>query len=263
MLDRYDLYELCVQSPADLVPLLGAIHGGDPKTLAEDFCGTAAVSREWVATVEGGRAIAVDGDAEPLSRIASHDAIEIIHGDVVRGTEPRRHRADVAWVGNFSIGEWHSRPALLAYLRHVRSRLEPGGVVVCDVYGGETAFLTGSVDLDLPAPDGRVVRYTWEQREADPTTGEVVNALHFRVLRDGAAEQELCDAFVYRWRLWGVPELRDAMGEAGFDATEVYEKVPDAGDTDGVVYAAPVRDPAELDDSFDVLVVGRRSKVGV
>ena len=46
--DKHDLYELCVQSPKDLVPLLRAVHGNDPEILGEDFSGTAALSHLWV-----------------------------------------------------------------------------------------------------------------------------------------------------------------------------------------------------------------------
>jgi SAM-dependent methyltransferase len=256
-LDRFDLYELCVQSPGDLVPLLEAIHGGRPSVLGEDFCGTAALSRRWAARVAGGRAIAVDHDPEPLARAAGAARVEVVRGDVVADTSGRR--ADVVYAGNFSIGERHDRPALLEYLRHARSRLDAGGVFVCDVYGGESAFQTGRVTREHRAADGRVVRYTWEQRRADPTTGRVVNALHFEVVRDGVVERALHDAFVYDWRLWGVPELRDAMIEAGYATTEVYLKVPDAADGDGKVYAAPIDDPSDLDNSFDVLVAARSS----
>ncbi len=255
--DRYELYELCVQSPPELVELLRAIHGGRPRILGEDFCGTAALSAEWVRRVEGGRAIAVDHDDEPLGRAGLGDAIEIVHGDVVRDTSADRHHVEVIYAGNFSIGEWHDRPALLAYLGHVHRRLDAGGIFACDIYGGESAYAMGSTRRDHPAPGGRTVRHVWEQREADPMTGRVVNALHFQVLRDGEVEQELRDAFVYHWRLWGVPELRDAMVEAGFTTTDVYRRVPDAVDGDGAAYAFPVGDPSELDESFDVLVVAR------
>ncbi|MBT8484336.1 MAG: hypothetical protein KJO43_02070, partial [Phycisphaerae bacterium] len=101
----------------------------------------------------------------------------------------------------------------------------------------------------------------WEQRSADPATGEVVNAMHFRILRDGTAETQteltLTDAFVYHWRLWGIAELRDAMAEAGFSQTAVHHAQPDAIDDAGGVYSRPLDGPDELDDSFVVLVVGR------
>jgi SAM-dependent methyltransferase len=257
-LDRHDLYERCVQTPADLVPILRAIHGGEPGVLGEDFCGTAAVSAEWVRRVKGGRAIAVDHDASVLARAPRRPGIEIVAGDVVRDTSPGLHDADVVYAGNFSIGEWHTRAALLAYLRHVRSRLGAGGVFVCDLYGGETAFLLGTVEREHPGPAGRSIRYTWEQREADPLTGMVVNVVHFTVLRGEDVEQELHDAFVYRWRLWGVPELRDAMVEAGFVSTAVYPRRPEALEDTGAAHVEPIEDPGLLEDSFDILVAARR-----
>jgi hypothetical protein len=249
--DRFQLYELCVQSPPELVGLLVAMHGAGPTVLGEDFCGTAAVSVEWTRRVEGGRAIAVDHDAATLGRIPARAAIEVVAGDVVGDTDATRHAADVIWAGNFSIGEWHTREALLAYLRHVRSRLNPRGLFACDVYGGESAFLAGSVDVEHRLPDGRVVTYTWEQRSADPLTGRVRNAIHFRVGDD----EVLRDAFTYDWRLWGVPELRDALEEAGFARAAVYPRTPDAVDGDGVAYVRPLED---VDDSFDVIVAARR-----
>ncbi len=254
-LDRHQLYELCVQSPPELVGQLVSIHGGAPRVLGEDFCGTAAISVEWTRRVDGGRAIAVDSDDRTLARNPGHDAIEVVAGDVVRDTDATRHAADVIWAGNFSIGELHTRADLLTYLRHVRSRLEPGGLFACDIYGGESAFLVGSFDVEQSLPDGRLVVYTWEQRSGDPLTGRVRNAMHFEIRRDGAVERTLRDAFTYDWRLWGVPELREALSEAGFAAAEVYARVPDAVDDSGTVHVQPLD---EVDDSFDVIIAARR-----
>ncbi|MFO0083664.1 MAG: hypothetical protein ACK55O_13765, partial [Phycisphaerales bacterium] len=82
----------------------------------------------------------------------------------------------------------------------------------------------------------------------------VENALHFRVLRDNEVIQEHTDAFVYRWRLWSLSELREAMLEAGFARVEVFNQLPDAQDGDGNTYAMPIADPADLDDSYIVCV---------
>lgn len=257
-LSRYDLYERCVQSPPIVVRLLRAIHGGEPATLGEDFCGTAAVSREWVTQVLGGRAVALDRDPEPLARARGRGGVRVLRGDAFRALKPVRDAADVIFVGNFSIGEIHERPGLVAYLRRCRARLRPGGVFVCDTYGGESAFTVGSVRRVVHAPGGRRIVYTWEQRRADPTTARVVNAMHFRVERDGWVEQSMHDAFVYDWRLWSVPELRDALAEAGFARSEVYDRLPDAVDGEGRPYVQPITDPRELGASFIVCVAGRR-----
>lgn len=252
-LDKYACYEACVQSPADLVPLLRAIHGADPRVLAEDFAGTAALSLAWVERVDGGRAIATDHDPAPLGRHPGHARVLRRVCDVLDAGDV----ADVLFVGNFSIGYHHTRADLLAYLRHARGRLEAGGSLVCDTYGGESAFLTGAVHRLHPGPGATTIRYTWEQRAADPLTGRVLDVLSFRVERAGTIVQELPDAFVYDWRLWSVPELRDAMIEAGFTTTEVYAKLPDAVDDAGNAFAEPVTEPEDLDDSFIVLVAAR------
>lgn len=263
-LSRYDLYELTVQNPAALVPFLRAVHGHQPRVLGEDFCGSGALAQAWVASVASGRAIAVDIDPEPLARLKrskNSSKITVLRSDVRR--VPSSRKADLIFVGNFSIGEIHDRRELIKYLKVARARLNRrgGGVFVCDTYGGETAFTRGGVTRMHPGPPGDPtvrIRYTWQQREADPLTGLVENALHYRVERAGTVVQELSDAFVYRWRLWSVPELRDAMREAGFKSTEVYAKLADAKDTEGNHYVRPLGPDDELDDSFIVCVVGRK-----
>jgi hypothetical protein len=239
--------------------VLRSIHGGAPHVFGEDFCGSALNSVEWVKRVDGGRAVAVDHDEEVLARCPADAAIDKVHGDVVRDTRPSVHSADILYVGNFSIGELHSRHDLITYLRHARTRLRPEGIFACDLYGGESAFLTGQISQEHELPDGRTVSYVWEQREANPLTGMVTNVLHFRLLEGETVVQEMLDAFVYRWRLWGIPELRDALMEAGFAATGVFPKMPDAVDDSGGAYVTSIEDPDELDDSFVVLVAARQA----
>lgn len=270
------LYESCVQNPELAVKLLRGIHGASPRILAEDFCGTAALSRAWVRAIESSRAIAADIDPTPLKRakaeIAKYraksrgkslapaaQAVRILRADVLTSAPLAKARADVLFVGNFSIGEIHDRATLVRYLARSRKRLLKGGVFVCDIYAGESAFREGTTQREHILADGTRVKYTWEQRTADPLTARVVNALHFRVFKGSELVQDLRDAFVYHWRLWSIPELRDAMLEAGFDRVDVYAQLPDAEDSEGNVYASPVDDPAELGPSFIVCVAARNS----
>jgi SAM-dependent methyltransferase len=256
--DKHDLYEQCVQSPAHLVPMLRAMHASKPTVLGEDFAGTAALSYLWAEASPDNRAVAVDLDESALMRRPAHERVARILGDVRTATTPADHACDILFVGNFSIGYLHTRAELAKYLRHARARLTSGGVFVCDTYGGESAYLTGHVHRDHFADDGRRIRYTWEQRDANPLTGMVTDVLHFQVDRAGMVEVELPDAFVYRWRLWSVPELADAMAEAGFGGVEVYDKTPDATDEEGNAYMLPVTGDGDVEDSFIVCVAGRR-----
>jgi hypothetical protein len=261
-LTKHDLYELCVQSPAHLLPFLRAVHGGDPRVLGEDFAGTAALSHLWADRSEEHRAVAIDLDADALRFRGEHERVAKRNADVRDAADP----ADTIFVGNFSIGYWHTRADLVAYLRHARSRLNEKGVFVCDTYGGETAHTLGEVHRDHwiadgarhPGHAGKRIRYTWEQRHADPITGRVTDVIHFRVEKAGIIEQELFDAFTYEWRLWSITELRDAMADAGFSATEVYAKTADAIDDEGNAYVLPIEDGSEeLDDTYIVLIAAR------
>ncbi|HVU63678.1 MAG TPA: class I SAM-dependent methyltransferase [Phycisphaerales bacterium] len=291
-MDRFDCYELCVQSPRHVVGFLRRVHGGEPTVLREDFCGTAAICRRWVdegrRAGQRWRAVGVDLDAAVIERARRECAsaglaedIELVCEDAteggrslqdrgigVEGWLPRRTSAnrrhtelgdgcDVIFVGNFSIGYIHERAALVRYLRASHERLSRGnagfggGVMVCDVYDGPGKYTLGSITRMHPGRGHETVRYTWEHREADALTSMVTNAIHFQVEVEGEVVDggRMPDAFIYRWRLWSIPELREAMREAGFAFTEVYQDVgPDA---------APLENGRELRESGIVCVIGR------
>ena len=224
--DRHFLYERCVQAPELVVPFLRRLHGGVPRVLGEDFCGTAAISREWTRTDPTASAIAVDHDADVLARAAqAHgeriERIELIHADVREVRAP----CDLLFVGNFSIGELATRAELLAYLRAARARLSRGGLFACDTYAGAGAWRTGSVERRHWISPGVCVHYLWEQRVADPQSSRVENALSFRVEEQGEIVAQLREAFVYRWRLWSPAELADALFEAGFERIEIAREL--------------------------------------
>ncbi|MBL0927549.1 MAG: class I SAM-dependent methyltransferase [Phycisphaerales bacterium] len=259
MFDRHALYELCVQDAPAAVGLLREIHGGGASRLAEDFCGSAAVSRAWARLVPGGRAVAADIDAAPLAYAEARareegvaSAVGFVKADVL-ADERIGEAAEVIFVGNFSIGEVHGRGVLLAYLRRCAARLAPGGVLVCDTYGGPTAFGAGGLTrtrlLRLAGGGSAVVRYAWEQRGGDWRTGMVETALHFRVEVGGEVVRELPAAFVYRWRLWSPRELAEAMEEAGLKFGGVRSGLEVGGGSGG-----------EVESGGAVVVWGRREK---
>jgi len=100
-----------------------------------------------------------------------------------------------------------------------------------------------------PGPGNQIVHYTWEQREADALTAMVTAAIHFRVVADGEVIAELPDAFVYRWRLWSIPELREAMLESGFASTEVHQHIDEK--------PVPLAHGRELGETGIVCIAGR------
>lgn len=250
-LDKYALYELAVTNAAALARFLGAVHGRAPRVLCEDFSGTGALARAWVELSSAHRAIALDRDPAVLKRVPPTPGLQTLVADALRA----RARADVIAATNFPVGYLQTRKDLLAYLRRARARLRPRGVFVCDMYGGDGAFTPMRQRRRVRTAQA-IVEYTWEQIEANAATGMVRNAIHFRV----PGGRTLRNAFTYHWRLWSVPELRDAMLEAGYRRVDVYDRLGDGIDQDGRLLVRPLRDCDGLDPTWVAYVAGRKGR---
>lgn len=261
-LSALDLYELCVTEPVRLIRFFEAAHGRKPRVLREDFSGSGSLARGWAASHRSREAIAVDIDPGVLATATSQARVT----PEVADAKKAKSRADIVAATNFPIGYQHSRAALLQYLKNARKTLKPGGIFVCDLYGGRDAFSPGKIIQMLRAPksgpwSGELVEYTFEQRAADPVSGLVLDALHFRVWRKSnrtkKPDLELRDAFVYHWRLWSLPELADAMIEVGFRDIEVHDRLGDAIDSSGRLHLRKVGPENPLDENWVVYVVAR------
>lgn len=253
-MDKYDLYTLCVQDPPRYVRFLQAIHGGKPRVLRDDFAGQGAIALAWARSDSARKAIAVDSDPRPMKK-AKHPRVKF---DVV-DVRKTKSAADIITSLNFGVCELHTRRELMAYLKNARKTLKTGGVVVCDLYGGATAIKRGSWKQGFRASSGQRVVYTWEQVEADPTTGMVRNHIHFALVNArGKVTETFEQAFEYFWRLWSIAELREAMLEAGFETVDVYDRIGAAMDGDGNLIVEPVEVNEPLDKSWVVYVAGRK-----
>jgi len=233
---------------------LAAAHGGKPRSLREDFAGPAGLAAEWASQSAAHSALAVDIDPEPLAHAPGAERLRKKVADATRC----RARADVIALFNFAVGELHDRAKLAAYFKVLRGSLNPRGIAALDIYGGTNAFTPGSLSTFARIPGStKKVRYTWQQVAADPDSGMVENHLHFAVGR-----KQWRSAFVYRWRLWSIPELRDALLEAGFAKVETHDRLGDAVDQHGNLRIRPVS-PAQgrpLDDDYVVYLVARKGK---
>lgn len=250
---KFLLYEHAVTNAARLAAFARAAHGGRPRTLREDFSGTAALARAWLNLGPEHRAVAVDVDPSVTRHIPASAHLRVVTADV----NASRVKADIIAATNFAMGYFHERAALVAYLNRTRSRLPRGGVFLGDIYGGEGAWTTGVERVRVRTEDPRVPRsfvYEWEQASADPATNLVENAIHFS-WREKGRTRRIDRAFTYHWRLWSIPELRDAMLEAGFRGVDVYTRLADAVDHEGNVYVRPAE---SVDASWVVYVVARK-----
>lgn len=268
-MDRHVLYEAAVQGEEFDLDLFERIyrrhHGRTFRDLREDFCGTAAIAAAWVIRRPRNRAWAVDIAASPLDWARAHRVpflgaaarrLSLNRSDV---RAPGGPSVDLVCAMNFSYWVFKTRRDLLRYFRSARRSLRPGGLLVVNAFGGsatmERLVETRRIGASTSA-EGRPVpafTYVWEQRSFNPIDHHLRCAIHFR-LRDGRVMRR---AFTYDWRMWTLPEVQDAMRDAGFRSAEVYvEGWDDQRHRPDDVYR--LRRRFENQDSWLALVVGIR-----
>ena len=232
--DPYTLYEAAVQAVDFDLDFIERVYRRRRRRsfhlFREDFCATAHLAAAWVLRDREHRAWAVDLDPKPLAwcrrhrlpvlREAAHQ-LRLVQRDVRTVTRPR---VDVVAALNFSYWVFKRRADLVAYFRAARRSLRPGGMLVVNAFGGtksmeelvETRRIPASRAVD-GSPVGRFT-YEWEHASFNVVDHHIVCHIHFR-FPDGTAMRR---AFTYDWRFWTLPEVREAMREAGFPEVETY-----------------------------------------
>ena len=234
--DVFELYEEAVQDPESDVAIIQRIfkqqYGRSPRTLREDFCGTAALCCAWVEQHAENRAYGVDLDPTPLRSARTRNVaklepdqaerVTLLEGDV-RSVEHERVDATVAF--NFSYFIFKTPQGLRDYFGSVRRSLAPGGIFVLDIFGGWEAQMDVK---DRTRYKG--FTYVWDQKGIDPVTNNGLFHIHFKF-----RGEEMKRAFVYNWRLWSIPEVREALESVGFHSVEVFwEGVDEDGEGNGI-----------------------------
>lgn len=232
--DKHELYERAVQNPAAEVHFMSRVYkayrGEAARVLREDFCGTGAVSCEWVRSVGDRTAYGIDLDASTLAWGFEHhvmplgDAgrrVRLIEGDV-RDRYP--FKADVVVALNFSYFVFKERAEMLAYVKGVHRSLASRGIFVLDLFGGPEAQIVQEESTRYGD-----FTYVWDQADYNPVTGEILCYIHFK-LRGGRVMRR---AFTYDWRLWSMPEMGDILREAGFSRVDAYWEGTDRATGEG------------------------------
>ncbi len=246
--NKYVYYEKSVQNPSNEVEFFNEkyeeLRGAKAKTLREDFCGTAAISCEWVKQSAEHKAWGIDLDPEPIDYgMNNHYAqlddeaksrMKYIEGNVLNSGTPT---VDICFAFNFSYFIFKKRDELLTYFKAAREALNDGGVFFMDLFGGPDSI---QENTDIISHEG--FKYFWECQMFNPMTNDCRFAIHFK--RKG--EQKRKDVFVYNWRMWGMMELRDLLLEAGFSKTIGYwEGEDDDGGGDGDFFATDEAEQCE------------------
>jgi hypothetical protein len=223
--DKYDLYQRAVQSPDHEAWFFNKIYkkefGKNATVLREDFCGTAAVCCEWVKNKPKRIAYGVDLDPEPIDwglennlPLISKTAQERVTLVVKDSCKIHGPKADVVAAQNFSFQLFMTRKELLGYFKAAYRNLDKKGVFFVDMLGGSEV-------LEEDHEEEKRYQgfdYIWEQIRFNPISHVCDFAIHFE-FPDGSKIEK---AFFYHWRLWGIPEVRELLLEAGFKRADVY-----------------------------------------
>jgi len=257
--DRHTLYEASVQDPESELEFVSEtfqeLTGRPLRSLREDFCGTGNTACHWVASGREHFAVGVDLDAETLEwgrarhvsalRRTARSRVELIEGDVL---DTRTDAVDAVLAMNFSYYLFTTREALKRYFEAARAALKTDGILFLDAFGGYEAHqeLEERTEYDEHT-------YVWDQDEFNPIDQHMTCRIHFE-FSDGS---EMRDAFVYHWRLWTLPEVRELLLEAGFSSATVYWEGTDeeTGEGDGI-YAPS--EQGDADAGWIAYIVARR-----
>tara|TARA_B100000586_G_scaffold7018_1_gene4866 strand:+ start:3608 stop:4441 length:834 start_codon:yes stop_codon:yes gene_type:complete len=257
--DKYALYQRAVQEPEADIEFIDEVFttrfGRKPHSLREDFCGTAYLACEWVKHDPANRAIGVDLDPESISWALATNAKDLsevqaqcltLHqGDVVDvGSES----ADVLVAFNFSYYSIRTRAELLRYFQAAYSNIKQEGLFILDIYGGPEAQ---ELVEETTVHDG--FHYLWDQDEFDPIYSRMACHIHF----EDSEGKRIQRAFSYDWRLWTILEVREALDEAGFTATEVYWEGIDEDSSEGNGVFT-LQETAENTESWIAYIVGAK-----
>lgn len=247
--DKYELYQRSVQSPVEDIQFLVDVYrrerGRNPRHFREDFCGTALLTSHWIQQGPRFTAEGFDIDPQPVDWGKRHNFAPL--GAVARratlhlkdAREPSDKSPDVRCAQNFSYWVFKTRAELLDYFRKAHADLAPEGVFVIDLHGGPESIEEMEEETEM----NEGFSYVWDQDKIWPITGEAVLRIHFR-FPDGS---EMRDAFVYDWRLWGLPELRDVLQDAGFARIDCYwEGTDEDGESGNGVFTKEQRGEACL-----------------
>ncbi|MEM6988315.1 MAG: class I SAM-dependent methyltransferase, partial [Pseudomonadota bacterium] len=201
--DRHVLYQQSVQSPEFELDFMHkvfkACRNRAPRSMREDFCGTALASAQWVQRHRDNTAVGVDLDGEVLDWGREHNVAKLKRGQRDRIALKQQNvldvrtsqRFDMIQALNFSYWILMERDQLLTYFKRVHKTLKRDGVLFLDAFGGYAAHQTGVEKREV---DGFV--YEWEQATFNPVTNRMQCYIHF-VFKDKSRLQR---AYSYAWR---------------------------------------------------------------
>lgn len=260
--EKYLYYENSVQTPEEHVKIYESmfreIRRREPISLREDFCGTFLISCEWAKSHPKRIAVGLDLDPEPVNygkkngfkklNRTQKKRVKIHLQDVC---VPTTQKFDLIGAANFSFNIFKSRDQMKKYMKAAYRSLNQEGLFNLELAGGPgfTAKTKEQKSYTVQEMGGKYTYY-WDQQTFDPIQHHGHYAIHFKT-PEGVMHK---NCFIYDWRVWSIPELRELMLECGFRDVKVYwESCDEKGDGTGEYVMTQVGDNAY---SWIAFVVG-------
>lgn len=217
---KYLMYEAAVQSPEGEIEILydfyKKLRKKNPRIFREDFCGSSALSSAWVKANKNHYAYGIDLDLAPLTFALNHHVehmndnqkkrIKLHCADVLTAQTPL---ADIVAALNFSYYIFKTREQLKEYFISAYKHCKKDGIFFIDLFGG----IDAQRETEEKSDRGDFYYY-WDCLSFNPIDHHVQFAIHFKNKK--ANSKLLENVFVYDWRWWTMPELRDLLMEVGF-----------------------------------------------
>ena len=173
--------------------------------------------------------------------------VRVVRKNVMSVTKP----VDVIGACNFSFNIFRERSQLVKYFSQARKSLVKGGALILEAAGGP-GMIEETEEKRMVGRGKDKFRYIWDQDSFDPITRRALYYIHFEFPNG----KKLKKAFVYDWRMWTIPELRDVMSDAGFSKSVVYwEKQNRKGEW---IDKYELREEAENDYAWITYIAGIR-----
>lgn len=257
--DKHALYLQSVQDPDSDIDFIDRVFKKErarpPLTLREDFCGTAQMCARWATRKREGEAWGLDLHAPTMAYGTKHyiaplgeqiaSRVHLLERNVLDGiTTP----VEVAVAFNFSYCVFKDRETLVRYYKRALKGLTKDGAFFTDIHGGPDAQIEVVEKSKHPT-----FTYIWEQTAMDALSAHAMRYISFG-FPDGT---KMHRAFTYDWRIWTLPEMIDALYEAGFKRVDVYWEGANEDGTGNGVFRKVKR--ANNEDSWIAYVAAWRS----
>jgi len=223
-IEKFRFYEKSVQCPFEDIKLVNKafkkMNGRRPLSLREDFCGSGWMACEWVKQSPKHKSVGIDLSPEPVIfgkaehwaklSVSQRSRVRYLLEDV---RKKRNSKFDVIAALNFSYWIFKTRSELKEYFKSVYDSLNQGGVLMIDFFGGSE-----SQEEKTRKTQWGNLSYYWQCSAFDPVNNHGAYAIHFKQ----KGKKTIRNAFMYHWRMWSGPELRDILIEVGFRETPQY-----------------------------------------